>query len=208
MAGVVQMSVDAFWGQLQRLKDRCRAVQADLNIDKTTLTRLWSQTKTDPDPTRRAANQALLTPVIHNNSILRMRMVDVVAKFNAVVAAASGVLKKAGYTPPTLQVVPAVVLVPVVAVTLLGVAIAAVAVVELATRGQRNMTAAIAQVMTDPHLTAAERERLLAEAQHAADAAKPPDPFGDLSKVLVPALGLVALIVVAPSLLSMTRRPA
>lgn len=200
MANIVQMGVDAFWGQLQNLETGARNVLADLNADKAQLQAAYADSKRDPNPASRAASQAALQPLIHNNSVLRLRYRDLVAKYNEAVAAASSVLKSAGLTTPQLGAVPLLVLVPVAAVAALGVAFAILEAVRLQTEAQRKATNALLAILADPNATPDEKKS--AAAALAKGAAKPPPGlFPDLGQ-LVPILGLVAVIVLGPQLLS------
>lgn len=206
MAGPVQMLITDFWSQLQKLEAGIKSLQSELNADRTQLMQLWDQTKTDPDRTRAAANQALLTPQIHHNSELRVMYQDIANKFNQTVQAASDALKTAGYSTPQLGGLGLVIAVaPLAAVTLLGLAFAALAIAVVLTQAQRTATAAIAKVMTDPTLTVEQKKSLLAagaDAQKKAGDATGHPLLPDLGP-LVPILGLVALILLGPQLLKM-----
>jgi hypothetical protein len=204
MANVVQMGVDAFWAQLSKLETAAKRVRADLDADKAQLQAAYAATKTDPDPRRRTVSQAALQPLIHNNSVLRLRYRDLAAKFNQAMAGAAAALKSAGLTtPPQLGAVP--VLVPVVAVTALGVAFAIYQTVRLQTDAQRRATTAMLAIINDPNTTP-EEKAIAAAALAKTATTRPPNLFGDL----VPILGLVAVILLGPQLLRSfgTRRAA
>ena len=194
MANVVQMGVDAFWAQLGNLQAKARAVLADLDTDKAQLQAAYTATRSDPDTRRRAVSQTALQPLIHNNSVLRLRYRDLVAKFNQAVSAASSALKSAGLTTPQLGAVP--ILVPVVAVTALGVAFAIYQTVRIQTDAQRRATSALLAILNDPNSSPDEKAAAAAAIAKTATQ-KPPDLFASL----VPILGIVALIVVGPQLL-------
>jgi hypothetical protein len=199
MANVVQMGVDAFWAQLQAVENRAKRVIADLNVDKARLQAAYTSTKNDPDTRRRAQNQAALQPLIHNNSVLRLRYRELVAKFNATVQAASDILKRAGLSTPGLSGCEQLGVAPLV---IGGVAVAGLAAmllilkaIETATQSQRQRTDALIRCMEDPSLTPEARERCAAALR-----ADTPKGLLDLSG-MVPALAIVALIVLGPQLM-------
>jgi len=204
MPDVVQWGIDEFWAQLQALNDAITGVHNDLNADKAQLTSLYSQASRDPNPVTRAASQALLQPLIHQNSVLRLSYLQPVKdKFNQAVQAASSVLRSAGYTTPTLSGLGIVPLVPVIAVSLVVAALAAVVIVHDLTQAQRTRTQAAAQAMA--HATTPQEILALTEAQtaqqRADNQAHPPLGF-DFGSLVLP-LGLVAAIVLLPSILKM-----
>lgn len=198
MAGVVQWSVDQFYRQLERIESGAKNVIAELNADKLQLQNAFTRTKSDTNAARRAASQAALSPLIHNNSVLRLRTRDLVARYNQAVNAAGDFLRRAGLTAPTLAGLGAVpILVPVVAVSLALAALAILEVVVVATSAQRNATAALLRVLEDPNATA--EERAAAVKALAKASGTPPNPLN--LDALVPILGLVAVIMLGPQLL-------
>ena len=207
MAGVVQMGVDAFWSQIQKLQALSTKLKSDLLADKAQLTALWSATKRDADAKRAAANQKLLAPLIHQNSTLRVRYQSLAAKFNEAVAAARASLERAGYRVPAnlsgMGVAPLVVI-GGAAVAALGTAFLIYQSVRVATDAQRTKVNALARAMADPTLTPEQRElalRALAETD-----TRPPGT--DLFKDLAPVLGVIALLVLVPALLPPRRTAA
>jgi hypothetical protein len=189
--------VDAFWSQLSKLRASSERVRTDLDADKAQLQAAYTATKADPDPQRRTVSQSALQPLIHNNSVLRVRYRDLAAKFNAAVAAAGSVLKSAGLVTPQLGAVP--LLVPVVAVTALGVAFAIYQAVRTQTDAQRKATNAMLAIINDSGSTNEERAAALAALAKSAGS-PPPSIFPGLGQLL-PIIALVAVIVVGPQLL-------
>ena len=206
MAGPVQWTVTEFWKQLQNVQNQIKAVDAALKADKATLTALYTQARQQYEPAG-AHDRAYLDPLIHQNSVLRMSyLAPVKSKFNEAVAAASSVLKRAGYTTPNLSglgVVPAVIIVPAIAVTALGLAAAAVAVVNRLTASQVNRTATARAIFTDSRTTPEQKAQLASEFQKQMKAEKefaPPPPGFDMGWIL-PTAAVIAVIVLGPQLL-------
>jgi len=206
MAGPVQWTVTEFWRQLQSIENQIRAVDAKLQADKATLTALYAQARKQYEPAG-SHDRAYLEPLIHHNSVLRLSyLAPVKSKFNAAVAAASSALKRAGYTTPSLSglgVVPALIIVPVAAVTALGLAAAAVVIVYRLTESQVNRTATARAIFGDPNTSPEEKLRLAAAFQQEMETEKKtaPPPMGfDVSWIL-PTAAVIALIVLGPQLL-------
>lgn len=206
MPGPVQVTVSAFWNQLQGVENQIHSVESALLADKATLTALYAQARKEYDPAG-AHDRAYIEPLIHQNSVLRLSyLAPVKAKFNAAVSAASAALKRAGYTTPSLSglgIVPAVIIVPVIAVAALGIAAAAVLVVYRLTQSQVNRTATARAIFSDPSTSPEQKLRLAAGFQQEMELEKknaPPPPGFDVSWILPTAL-VVALIVLGPQLL-------
>ena len=205
----VQWSIDQLWNQLGKLQSLAKSLKADLDADKAQLTRLWHDTTLDKDAKRRAENQALLKPLIHNNSVLRISyLAPVTAKFQSAVAMAGSALKGAGYTVPTLGGIGIVVAIaPLAAVTIVVAALAIATTAIVLTQAQRDHTASVARLIAS-NATPEEKKALLdamaAEEKAAGPGLKPPGPF-DVG-ALIPLAGIVALIVLGPELLR-TFRP-
>ena len=206
MANPVQWTVTEFWRQLQTVENLIHAVETALNADRTKLSALYAEARKEYDPAG-AHDRAYLEPLIHQNSVLRISyLAPVKAKFNGAVASASAALRKAGYNTPNLTglgVVPALIIVPVAAATLLGIAYAAVLVVNRLTQAQITRTATAAAIFADPNTTPAQKLQLAAgfqqEMQKEKDTAPPPPGFD--TGWIVPAVALVAAIVLGPQLL-------
>lgn len=201
MSNVAQMTVDAFYSQLQSLSAKSRTVKAALEQNRLELMRLWNATRQDPDRQRAARHQAALRPLTHRNSVLRMRHRDLVTKFNAAVRAASSALTQVGIVAPELSglgIAPALVLVPVVAVAALASAWLIYQSVRTSTEAQRKATAALATVLSDPQLS--DEDRRLAIAALAKKTAAEDKGLFDVSG-LIPLAGIVALIILGPPLL-------
>jgi hypothetical protein len=197
--GVAQMGVNEFWSWLQELSNKGAQLKADLSADRLQLMNLYTEARNDPDKARGAAHMKALDPVINNNSKLRLQYQDLATKFNDAVNGASALLKKAGLSTPTLSDL------GIAPIIILGVALAAAATawgiyeaVRAATDAQRRATAGLANILSDPNATPAEK---LAAAQGLSRQAAQGNPF-DLGKV-TPILIGVLLIMVAPTVLSM-----
>lgn len=209
MADPVQWTIDRFWAELQNLENIAVGLRNNLNANKARLQALYTKTRLDPDPVRRAHNQALLTPLIHQNSVLRLSYLQpIVSKFNQAVQAASAALKSAGYTTPHLSGLGfAVIVAPLAAVTILGVALSLAYVAERFTHTQNVNTDVVARIIDDPHTTVDEKQRLLdAIAREQEAAAKNKPPGFDL-KDLTPILFGVAAIMVLPTVLKFIPAP-
>lgn len=202
---VVQMGVTEFWKSLQALETYGKAEKSALDKDKLRLQNAYSATRKDTNATRGKANQAILNPLIHKNSQLRLMYADLIAKFNQAVNSASDTLKKAGLNAPVLnglgEVTTAVVVVSIVAVSALGAAWAvAYSLHEQRATATKAIDAALT-VYNDPNATPAQRAAAANTInKQAAAAAAPQDPFG-LSNLL-PIAGLLALALIVPPLLS------
>lgn len=103
LQGVTQVAIQDFYGLLQRLENLAKPLKADMDADKLTLTRLYTATRTDTDAARRAKNQAMLSPIIHQNSVLRQKYAELVGAFNDAANKAADQLRSAGYDVPNLS---------------------------------------------------------------------------------------------------------
>lgn len=221
-----EMTVGVFWSRLQDLESKLRADQAVLDSDRLRLQRAYSAARNDPDAERSARRRAALAPAIHRNSKDRLDHREVLAKYNKAAAAARDDLAKIGVRVPTLSglgVAP-VVIVGVVAVTLLGAAFAAWAINHDNILSHQSDTDALiaqdraaASIVTSPNATADQKSQALAimkSGQKTLDKAvstpKPADPFGiaNALQALVPVLGLVAIIAIAPKLITPSKATA
>lgn len=205
MADVAQWTIDQLWTQLQKIQNGFNAVAADLKADQAQLTTLWSKTKADTNATRRAQNQALLTPLIHQNSVLRLSyLAPIKDKYTQAVNLAADALRKAGYTAPNLSGLGfAVVIAPLAAVTIVVTVLALLATAAVLTQSQRQNTATVARIVGDPNTTAAQKLAFLA-ALTQANKSLPPPPGLDLGW-LPWAIGGVLAIMVVPKLLPARR---
>lgn len=203
MAGPVQWSIDQLYGALQSLYTRIQGVDAALNADKAELTRIYAAAKLQYEPAR-THDLAMITPLIHRNSQLRLSYLKPIKdKYAQAVNIASQALRSAGYTTPGLSGMGAVfAIAPAAAVTLVLVAVLAIAALELLTRSQRDRTTTMRELYADPNTTPAQK---LALAQVMDKQMKDePGPLGLGSfDWVVPALGIVAVIILAPALLKM-----
>ncbi len=201
MANVAQMAVNEFWTSIQALKSTAKNESAALEANRRKLIAANHDARMDPDKKRSAEHLAILAPLVHRNSVLRMRYRDLVGKFNAAVKAATSVLNKAGLTvPTTLGQIETGVVVGVVAVSALGTAWAIAYSIQRARRNLDNATDLAIRVLSDPSSTPEQRRA----AQHVLDiAAKttPKGPLGlDFGSLTVP-LAIVAAIVLLPPVL-------
>lgn len=195
LVGVAQLGVNEFWGFLNQLSQLGKKVRDDLSADRLTLTSLYTQARNDTDKVRGAAHMKALDPVIHNNSVLRLRYQDLVSKFNEAVAGASSMLKKAGLSTPALSglgVAP-IIIIAGAALVALAAAFTIYEAIRVATDAQRKATGALVKILSDP--TATPEEKAAAAAALAKGAGT--NLFGDLT----PLLGIIAVIVVAPPLI-------
>lgn len=205
MADAAQVTVTAFWNQLQNIQNQIKAVDAKLRADKATLTALYSRARNQSEPDR-SRNCAYLDPLIHQNSVLRMSyLAPIKSKFNEAVAAASSALKRAGYTTPNLSglgIVPAVIIVPAIAVAALGIAAAAVVVVWRMTESQVNRTKTAREIFGDPNTTPKQKLEIAQafESEMAKEKETAPPPIFDTGWI-IPAVALVALVVLGPQFL-------
>lgn len=208
MAGPVQWTIDQLWSGLQQIRNGFNTVSADLKADQAELTRLWSATKKDGNAVRRAANQALLKPQIHRNSVLRLSwLAPVRDKYNQAVQLASNALRSAGYSTPNLSGLGFVfAIAPAAAVVLVVAALAILGTVAMLTQSQRTNTANIARIIGDPSTTAEQKAALLRALKEANDSLPPPPglDFGALAW----GLAAVAAIVIVPKLLPARRAAA
>jgi hypothetical protein len=207
MAGPVQWTIDQLWSGLQQIRNGFNSVSADLKADQAQLTSLWSATKRDTNAARRAANQALLQPLIHQNSVLRLSyLAPIKANYDGAVARASSLLKKAGYTTPNLSGLGFVFeIAPATAVVLVTVALAALATVVVLTQAQRTNTSNVARILGDPSTTPEQKKALL-EALNKANKSLPPPLIPNLDfGAIAWGLAAVAAIVIVPKLLPARR---
>jgi len=211
-AAAVQWSIDQLWTQLQKLQSLATRLKADLQANKAELTALWTQTTKDPDAKRRAANQALLRPLIHRNSELRLSyLAPIVARFNTAVGLARDALVRAGYKVPTLGGLGAVfVIAPLAAVTIIVATLSLAAIAVVLTEAQRNRTATVRAIMQDRSTTPEQKLALLqaqtAEVKAEEKAAAKEKPAGFDFGALVPLAAIVAVIVLGRPLLEMFGR--
>lgn len=205
MANVIQMGVSEFWRSLQDLQAKGKALRAQLDTNKLQLQHAWTLTVHDSNKARATMHQAALQPLIHNNSVLRLKYADMAAKFNQAVNAAAGVLRQAGFDTPNLAG-PELLLVPVVAVAALGIAWTLYASSHDAAMVQINRSNNVAAIVNNANLTPAQRAQALGIL--GADASKKPpgsDPFN--LDTLLPIAALVAAVVLLPPLLERLPRP-
>jgi hypothetical protein len=206
VADAVQWTVTEFWRELQAVENQIHAVDAALQADKATLTQLYSLAKREYDPAG-AHDRAYLEPLIHHNSVLRLSyLAPVKSKFNSAVASASAALKSAGYATPNLSglgVVPAVIIVPAIAVAALGLAAAAVMIVNRLTESQVNRTATARAIFSDPNTTPEQKLQLAGAFQQEMEKDKQtaPPPLGFDTSWILPTAAVIALIVLGPQLL-------
>ena len=200
---LAQMAADAFWSKVTDLEHKAKLEATALEAQKLKLQRAYSAAKRDPDPERSADNRALLDPLIHKNSALRLEYRELVANFNRAVDAARSFLERAGLRVPS-GLGQAQLLVPVVAVAALGTALAILGIVASQRRSLDRAIDNAIRVANDPSASPEERKA----AREVLEAAARTTPKGtgpfDFSS-LIPVLGILALIVLGPSLLSAFR---
>lgn len=210
MANPVQWTVDQFYAELKKLDTAGRQAIANLNAQKLRLQEQYTVARNASD----AARMEFLKPLISRNSALRINANEYKAKFNDLVNKASSLIRGAGLvTPPNLGIVPVIVGALVPAAWILGI-IAAWAIVNKLTSGRDAIDHALGsngpaliEIANDPNRTAEERKAALdalAKLYEKAGASN------DWIKDLTPVLGIVALIVLAPSIMKLipSRRSA
>lgn len=206
MANVLQMAVNDFWNSVMDLQAKAEHQQLIMNESRQKLIAAYSAARRDPDPASARSRMAALDPVVHQNSQIRMKYRDLVSAFNQAVAGAKTLIQKTGLTVPNqlsgLGIIPALILVPVVAVAALGVGWEIYLWIESANRANVAATDAAIAISNDPDATP--EQRAAARDAITKRAAQPPPPGGffDISG-LVPLAGIVALIVLGPQLLAM-----
>lgn len=207
MAGAVQWTINQLWTGIQTLYDRIKQVEASLNQDKDELTALYSYARQQYEPAG-AHDRSLIEPLIHQNSVLRLTyLAPIKAKYVQAAKLASDALKRAGYTTPGLSGMGAVLAIaPAAAVVIVIAALASVATVALLTQAQRIRTSAIKALIGDPNATPTEKAQLLQQIEDELAQENKGRPFN--TDWIVPAIGLVALILLGPQLMRMvgTRR--
>jgi hypothetical protein len=103
---VAQWTADQFWKQVQWVASQGRTQKARLDQQKLELQSAFSAARRAGDEAKMAA----LQPLIHRNSELRLRWNTMRGQFNDVVEQARGWLASYGISePPTLAVLPALV---------------------------------------------------------------------------------------------------
>jgi hypothetical protein len=208
MANIVQMGVDQFWAQLQKLQNVLTAVDANLKADKAQLTHLYAIARTEAEP-QGSKDRALLQPLIHRNSELRLSYLKPARdKFNAAVSGAAAALKAAGFTPPALTGLgfgPALVIIPVIAVAAVLAGLELANIVSNMTAAQRARTATVAAIIGDHSITPEQKLALLKAQKDQTDAEKKANPpLFDFGSLALP-LGIVAAIVLGPQILRMVQ---
>lgn len=200
---VVQWTVDQLWSGLRKFQAGLTSLRADLLADKAQLTELWSRTKADPDVKRREANQKLLAPQIHNNSVLRMTYLGpLTERFNQAAEAGRKALAAAGYTTPSLSGLGVVVAIaPAAAVAVVVTALALLATAMTLTAAQRKHTGMLATLLADPSTTAKEKQALLEELEKVQENAPKGFNLNDLGPILVG----VGVLMVLPTLVQSFR---
>lgn len=202
---VAQWTVAQFWNQAQSLKSGIDGVEARLNANKADLQAIYTQMRINMDPSR----DAFVAPLIHQNTVLRISyLAPIKAKYNEAVTAAKNVLAAAGYGYMApyggglagLGLGPLVV--PIVAVSAVLVGLTAYAIVYRLTEAQIIRTNTVKAIMTNPSTTMEQKaaQMKLLQDEIKTEGQNTPPPLGFDVKALVPVLGLVALIVLGPSL--------
>lgn len=203
MADPVQWTIDRFYDELRKLDAAGRLAIDNLNAQKQRLQDQYTLARTANDTNR----MEFLKPLISKNSALRLSANDYKAKFNDLVGKASSLIRSAGFAaPPTLSglgFAPAI-LVPIAWIVAM---VAAWAIVNKIMAGREAIEKALNSngptllaIAKDPDKTAAERKAALDAYNKLLDQA---GASTDWIKDLAPVLGLVAVIVIAPSVLRM-----
>jgi hypothetical protein len=207
MAGAVQWTIDQLWSGLQQLENQITSVESTLNANKAELTSLYAQARAEYDPAG-AHDRAMLDPLVHQNTVLRLSyLAPIKARFNQAVQLAATALRGAGYSTPQLTGLGVVIAIaPVAAVTLVLVALTAIAVVYRLTQAQTDRTATMRALFTDASATPAQKLALAAAMKQQTEAdthANPPLGL-DFGAMVLP-LGILAVILLAPQVLQTFR---
>jgi hypothetical protein len=202
MANVAQMAVNEFWTSINALRTTANTENAALEAQRRKLIASSASARSDPDKARSAQRQAVLAPLIHRNSQLRMQYRDLVGKFNSAVKSASDFLKKHNFTVPDQlgQIETGVVIVGV-AVAVLGTAWAIAYSIQASRRNLDKCVDLTIRVASNLNSTP-EQFAAAKQCRELATKTAPKGPFGlDLESLTVPLL-IVAAIMVGPQLLS------
>lgn len=201
---VPAMLASEFAALINRIASAARNEKARMESNRLELMRLYSAAKADPDPVRGAKTKRALEPVIHQNSVIRMRYRDLSAKFNTAVTATRDILKRAGITLESTGLAAAPIAVPVVAAAAALTAWAIVEGIKAANNAQASAIRLIGEVYHDPNATDAEKEAARRKIlELSTDPPPPGDPWGLGS--LTPLLGIVAIILLGPPILEAMR---
>lgn len=99
LPGVAQWTADQFWSQIQWVAQQGATQKARLDAQKIDLQHAYTAARNANDQAKMDA----LTPLIHQNSELRVQWTDLRTKFNNIVEMARAKLKEYGVNePPTL----------------------------------------------------------------------------------------------------------
>jgi hypothetical protein len=209
VANVVQMTVDAFHRELDKLETAARAEAQGLEAQKLALQNAYSAARTSGS----VATRRFLEPLIHRNSQLRLRYRDAVAKFNALVNGARSLLAKVGVKVPDeltqgLGVAPALLI--AIPATLAILLAGAWAVIREVNSGRRAVDEALKSegprllaIANDPTRTPEERAQALSAYTTIIKKANQGGfNFGDLTPILL----AVGAIVLLPPILEMVNR--
>jgi hypothetical protein len=139
VASLPQWTADQFWNQVQWVAAQGREQKARLDQQKLDLQNTYSAARAAND----TAKMAALEPLIHQNSVLRLRWNDLRAGFNDLMGKARDFLAENGITePPVLAALPAV----VVPILWIAAAIAVIAIVHEIAAGIKAVDDALAKL--------------------------------------------------------------
>jgi hypothetical protein len=208
MPNPIQWSLEQFYNELTRLNTAAQRVNGDLEADRVTLMKLWDSTffRTQaqvgpPLYSDVADRQRLVQAQIHQNSTLRVMYNDIHGKLVDAVNKASAFLRSHGYQVPNLAGLGLVVAIaPLAAVAILVGVAGLVTTAVVLTEAQRKRTAAIQALWANTTIPTSEKLALIEAATKDEKAAAGANPL-DIGK-LVPVLGLVALLMFSPTILS------
>ncbi len=206
MANVVQWSVDQLYREIQSMDAAGRQAIVDLSTQKLELQNAYTAA-------RNAGNQVamdFLKPLISKNSALRIKAGEFKAQFNNLVNQASSVLRGAGFTVPNnisgMGFGPALIIVPA---AVIATALIVWGIIHELDSGKNAINQALTQdgprlltIAANPNATADERKAATDAYKKLLDDAGIANS-SDWMTMVVPALGLVALIALGPTILKM-----
>lgn len=202
-----QWTVEQFYNSLNELDQAAKAEQQRMETNKIALTEAYTATKSIDDPEQRAALQEFLKPVIHQNSVVRMRYRTLVENFNKALSLAGNMLRTAGFQVPSelSGMGQAVIIVPAVVLGALGVAWATFAAFKVANEANTNaVNAAIESaqsVLANPGAYSVDDVKQARQALLELPGMTPKPAAPDMFGALIPIAAVVALVILGPPLI-------
>jgi hypothetical protein len=216
MANPVQWTIDQLLSELASIKAKAQAEFAVIGQNNAQVVALYAKAGTIKDPTQRAQVRGALEAWAARQARLQSDFNTAWGRYQAAYNAAASFLRSVGINAPAsaslsgLGAVPLIV--PVAVVSLVVIALAWLASVHENNLTQRQMLAnqaarfqalASGQINLDTYLAASKADGELADKTRQPP---PKDPLGDLTGMIIPALAIVAAIVLGPRLLELMPR--